>query len=197
CQTDESSVVMAAEGDRLGLWSVTGPPFKPIATLTGHSRRILSLQQIDQRLYVSSSADHTVRLWDATSAKLVRSLEHHTDAVLQVAVRPGERPLPQIASCGADRTVRFWQPTIGRMMRFVRLDETPVAIAWTAEGKHLATVDQRGTVYWIDPETAKIARQSRAESTPWPFSLAVHPDDHRVIVGGANGMLRIVQPPTE
>ncbi|MEZ6116763.1 MAG: hypothetical protein R3C28_09340 [Pirellulaceae bacterium] len=197
CQTNVSAAVVSAEGDQLRLWNLTDQPSKPIATLTGHSRRILSLHPIDQHLFVSSSADHTLRLWDANSATLVRSLENHTDSVLQVEVRPAERPLPQIASCGADRTIRFWQPTIGRMMRFVRLDVTPVTIAWTPEGKHLATVDQRGTVYWIDPETASIVQQSQAESTAWPFSLAVHPDDHRVILGGENGMLRIVQPPTE
>lgn len=197
CETNASATVVSAEEDQLRLWNLTGPPFQPIATLTGHSRRILSLHPINQHLFVSSSADHTLRLWDANSAKLVRSLENHTDSVLQVEVRPGERTLPQIASCGADRTVRFWQPTIGRMMRFVRLNETPVAIAWTAEGKHLATVDQQGTVYWIDPETANIVRQNQAETIAWPFSLAVHPVDHRVIVGSENGMLRIVQLPTE
>lgn len=56
----------------------------------------------------SASADNTVRIWDAATGTLLRTLTGHTDAVYSVTFSPDGW---QIISGGADDTVRIWALT--------------------------------------------------------------------------------------
>ena len=60
----------------------------------------------------SGADDSTVRLWEARSGQLVRTLEGHTDSVRSVAWAPDGQ---QLASGADDGTVRLWEaqwPTV-------------------------------------------------------------------------------------
>jgi WD40 repeat protein len=64
----------------------------------------------DGRWLASGSADYTVKLWDAFSGELVRSLEGHQSSVLSVAFSPDGRWL---ASGSNDNTVKLWEVETG------------------------------------------------------------------------------------
>ena len=63
---------------------------------------------------LSASDDHTLKVWDADSGRLLRSLDGHTDWVRGCAFSPdGTR----ILSASADHTLKVWDADSGRLLR--------------------------------------------------------------------------------
>ena len=71
---------------------------------------------------VSSGFDRTLRLWDVTSGREVRSLVGHTDTVYALAASgDGKR----ILSGSWDGTARLWESTQARRSRASRITAAP------------------------------------------------------------------------
>jgi WD40 repeat protein len=68
----------------------------------------------DGRALASGSTDNTIRLWDAASGALRRTLAGHTNTVLSVAFSPDGRLL---ASASEDNTIRLWDAASGALLR--------------------------------------------------------------------------------
>jgi WD40 repeat protein len=184
---DESALATASLDHEAALWSLhTGQPSR---YLRGHSRGVTTVAYLcDVSVLVTGGLDHNLRVWDPATGANVQALGNHTDDVYQLAQRPREDVLPLIASISADRTVRFWQPTIGRLVRFVRLDAIPLALAWRPDGSQLAVAASDGRVRLVDPDTAEILRVVPV-ADGWAYSLAAHPTDGSLLVGGREGRL--------
>ena len=120
-------------------------------------------------------------------------MNNHTLSVHDLALRPGESGLPMIISAGDDRTVRFWQPTIGRMVKFARLEEAPLNTAWLNDGSKVVAVCTDGAVRFVDPDSVEVTSEIHALNG-WAYSLAVHPTDGSVVVGGQNAQVRRIVP---
>jgi WD40 repeat protein len=98
----------------------------------------------DGQALASTSADDTVRLWDPSSGRLLRTLEGHTGYVTSVAWRPDGRLL---ASASADKTVRLWAPSSGRLLRTLEGHTYAVSsVAWRPDGQALASASRDKTV---------------------------------------------------
>ena len=160
--------------------------------LAGHSRGVTALCFLrGGKILVSAGIDQSVRVWDVDKSELIRSLSQHTRPVHDLALRPAKAGLPMVASAAADRTIRFWQPTIGRMVRYIRLASAPLDIAWLHDGVRIVAACADGRVRVIDAETVVVIGDLPAVGG-LAYSLAVHPTDGSVIVGGQGGELRRV-----
>lgn len=159
--------------------------------LNRHSGGVASLCLVNADTLVSAGLDQNLRVWNIDSGEPIRSLNNHTRRVHQLAVRPGETSLPMLASVSDDRTVRFWQPTIGRMVRFCRFDVKPLAAVWLRDGSRIAVACEDGHVRWVDPDTAEVTRDLPVLDD-LAYSIAVHPHDHCLLIGGRNAELRAV-----
>jgi len=203
---DGSHVVTAAHDGVCGWFGVGGSRAK--TRISDHSGPVSAVVILPGgTTAVSGSVDQTLRVWDIRQGQTIRTLHNHVREVNDVALRPGGLPLPMVASAGADRTVRFWQPTIGRMVRFVRLDAEPLALAWICGGAKLVAACRDAQVRVIDPAAAKViavvpvaAAGSEptgpvgptAEAESWLYAAAVDPlDECRCAFGGSNGLLSI------
>lgn len=163
-------------------------------TLAGHSHPVLATVFLpDGKTLVSAGVDQTLRVWDVASGETKRTLAIHTAAVLGLAVRPSAEPLPRpyLASISRDRSVRLWQPTIGRMVRFARLVQVPLSLAWTPDGKQMVVGCDDGHLRVVDPDTVKVVAEYPALSG-WVHTLAAHPTRREVLAGGTGGALKRV-----
>jgi hypothetical protein len=98
----------------------------------------------DGRLLASGSEDNTIRLWDAASGALLRTLEGHTDWVLSVAFSPDGRLL---ASASRDNTIRLWDAASGALLRTLEGHTFWVrSVAFSPDGRALASGSWDGTV---------------------------------------------------
>ena len=187
-----SSLVSASLDRRIILWDLrTG---SPIQQLEGHSRGVSSLCFLnDKEKLVSTGVDQNIRVWDLASGELIRSLNNHTLPVHDLALRPDASGLPMIVSAGDDRTVRFWQPTIGRMVKFARLKEAPLNVAWLNNGSRIVAACADGAIRFVDPDSVEVTGEIQALNG-WAYSLAVHPTDGSVVVGGPNAQVRRIVP---
>jgi len=66
---------------------------------------------------ISTSADHTLRLWDLKSGKELRTLKGHTDEVRAVALTKDGR---QAISASFDATIKVWDLNSGEILRTLR-----------------------------------------------------------------------------
>jgi len=159
-----------------------------------HSAAVLATAWLTaDDLVLSAGADQSIRVLRPTTGQVVRSLDNHTAAVRDLAIRPGQHDGPvMVASCGADRTVRFWQPTIGRLVRFAsKLTSPPTAIAWTPTGSYLLAACEDGKLRAVDPQTIEV-RELTPALGGIAYAVACLPDGRAAVLAGAGGELRIV-----
>jgi len=186
----DSSLAAASLDHSVSLWN-TGSGSR-LRRLEGHSRGVASICFLKkQNILISTGIDRSLRVWKPGSGELIRSLSIHTRRVHNVALRPGVEGLPMVASVSDDRTVRLWQPTIGRMVRFARLEARPLDAAWFSDGSRVVVSCTDGHVRVVDPDTVKVTHDLAALEG-WAYSLAVHPTDGSILVGGQGGQLRRV-----
>ena len=164
---------------------------KTIRVIQGHSRGVTAVCFLpDDATLITAGIDQSVRVWRASSGEALRTLNNHTQPVHDLAVRPqnASRALPEIVSVGSDRSVRLWQPTIGRMMRFARLPAIPQCVTWSSDGACILVGCRDGHVRAIDPDSVEVL-YDRSVVDGWAYSLAVHPQQRQIVVGGRNGQI--------
>lgn len=164
-------------------------PRKPsvVPAFEGHTEAVNCLVlSADGRLALSGGQDHTVRLWDAASGKLLQTLAGHTAAVRGVALSPDGK---QALSCGDDRTIRHWELSTGKELGRLsgHLDRVR-AVVFSPDGKRALSGGQDRQFRLWD-----LAKREPLLVVA-PFRGAIHcvafsPDGKQGVCGGVDGSL--------
>ena len=141
----------------------------------------------DGKHIASGSDDGTVRLWNAASGKLERTLRGHGQSVNSVAYSSDSE---HVVSAGADATVRIWSVHGDRVVT-LRGHEGPVFSAdFDRDGKRVTSAGQDGTVrVWsaAGGETLVVLDRYQGAARTAEFSE----DGRRVVSAGEPGLVRV------
>ncbi|QEL15919.1 WD40 repeat domain-containing protein [Limnoglobus roseus] len=169
--------------------------------LYGHASYVTTLALSGSTL-VSGGYDGKLVWWDTTMNKEIRTEAAHAKWIRQVVASPdGSR----FASVADDMVCKVWDATTGKLVRELRGhgEKTPqnfpsmlYAVAYSADGKYLATADKTAKVIVWD---AKAGEQLKKVEAPTMYtwdqvqrlhsiggarSLAFSPDGQHLAVGG-------------
>jgi WD40 repeat protein len=141
----------------------------------------------DGKTIATGGKDNLVRLWDANTGKLVRTLSGHNDAVASVAFSPdGHR----LASASLDKTVRLWKPDTGELVAtLVGQTDIVESVAFSPDGHTLATASADHTARLWDSYTGQpigLPMIHTNEVTEALFS----PDAQRLATSSMDGTVR-------
>ncbi|MDB5308821.1 MAG: hypothetical protein JWO38_3023 [Gemmataceae bacterium] len=161
----------------------------------GHTKSVSALACNPRTAHTASaSCDGTVRVWDAETGKVVRTLRGHADEALGVAYTPDGRTL---ISCGGRHSgemkpgeVIIWDLESGRPKHTLRNHQSAVNdISLSGDGKLLASCGFDGFVHLYDVETGAHLR-GVALTRPL-LSVAIHPGKKWFVAGSDRGPIAV------
>ena len=144
----------------------------------------------DGRMLATGQADTTVKIWDATSRKLLRAHEGRSNNRAIVIASPDGRTL---ASGSGDGTVKLWEVASGRQLGSLGGSpdwrKTVWAVAFSADGRMLASGGLDQTVNVWDTATRKLVTSLPAGE--YVRALAFSPDGRVLTAGASDGTAKL------
>jgi WD40 repeat protein/serine/threonine protein kinase len=159
-------------------------------TWHGHSGGVMSVAfSPDGKRLASASQDRTIKLWEATSGQLTRTLQGHSRHVNCVVFSPDGNRLASASADGA----RIWDTTSGQEMQ--KLEGHTFGVYWVAfspDGKRLASagasVDK--TVKVWDTISGQETLTLKGHNLGFP-GVAFSPDGLRLASASFDGTVRV------
>ncbi len=134
---------------------------------------------------LTASRDHTAKLWDAASGKLIASFAHQ-DGVVHVAFGPdGAR----ILTASVDHSAKLWDAASGKLMASFAHQDRVSDAEFSPDGGRILTASADNTAKLWDAASGKLmasfAHQGAVENA------AFSPDGARILTASADGTSKL------
>jgi RNA polymerase sigma factor (sigma-70 family) len=185
---DGKTLVSGGRDQTVRLWDVaTG---KELHCCRGHRSWIEAVAFApDGRTIASGGQDYLIRLWDVATGRELHPQEGPQHWLTGLAVAPDGKTAVTV---GFKDAVRFWDLTTGRQLRQLRDADSPMAVAFSPDGKLLATGggDLDRPVRLWDAATGRELRCCRGHDEG-VAALAFSPDGTLLVSGSDDHTVRL------
>jgi len=200
---DGHRIVSAAGGDdnTAKVWDAESGAVLRTLTLTGTGRTVPEWAPFyrpggffacafspDGQRIVSASYDFTLKVWDAESGAVRRTLAGHGDPVSACAFSPDGR---RIVSASMDSTLRVWDAGSGAELRRQTGFPWFKACAFSPDGRRMVSVNvnERTVKVWDADSGAELGTLTgHADSVQ---AVAYSPDGQRIVSASDDGTLKV------
>jgi WD40 repeat protein len=181
CFSPDGKTIAGFQGIALQCWdAATGKPLLSDPSLRGHTSAARAMTYSpDGKLLATLGDDHTARLWDFASGRLVHTFEDVGHWPRLVLFTPDGK---QLMTCGGDRSCfRFWDVTSGESIRrlVLRPDKEigePRHVHVAADGRVLSTLTYiHPQLYSPDPGPTTLTRWDIHTGKPLSKSVQLPP----------------------
>jgi len=164
------------------------PGVKLVRTLRGHTDYIsLIAWSPNGRILASSSADGTIRLWDAETGESLRIIDGHKRGVWCVAFDP----TGEVLASGDDDCVKLWETNSGNLLNILEMNtEGAVSLAFDPMGHTLASGTYDNTVKLWETTSGKLLHTLKGH-TESVGRVAFDPTGHTLASGSQDGTVKI------
>ncbi|GLI72449.1 hypothetical protein PoHVEF18_000626 [Penicillium ochrochloron] len=175
---------------------------KLIRTLTGHEKAVTSVVfssvvfpsvvtgNIEYKWVVSGSCDKTIRIWDAETGTLIRTLGTlggHEEAVTSLAFSAERK---WIVSGSDDKTARIWDAQTGQLLQILNHWEPVTSVAFSNDDMLVASGSHENTVRIWAAESGRLYHVLRDHTGP-VTSVAFSSDCAQIASGSHDNTVRI------
>jgi len=134
----------------------------------------------DGKRILTSYADNTTRIWEASSGKMLQALVGHPNVVHKAAFSSDGQKV--ITSYNAE-TAKIWDIDSGKTCASLDGGEKLIDVAFALDGKRAVTGTNKHTVIVWDSASGKRLFATPLKRSPWELS-----PDGRQLACGANGL---------
>lgn len=142
----------------------------------------------DGTLALSGSRDNTLKLWDVSSGRLLRTFEGHINRIESIAFSPDGN---QVLSGAADNTLKLWDTATGQLLRtFYGHSQVVLSVAFAPDGRTVLSGSDDKTLKLWDASTGELIRTFEGHSQG-VTAVAVSSDGKRALSGSSDNTLKL------
>jgi WD40 repeat protein len=170
--------------------SYLGDNFSLANKIAGHSKRVAAVViSPDGQTLASGSADSTIKIWNRSTGKELRTLTGHSNPVNAVAVSPDGQTL---VSGGEDATIKIWNLGTGQVLHTLKGDRDFVrSVAISPDGQNLATGSaQDSNIKIWNLRTGELLRTLKGHSN-YVNAVAFSADSQTIASGSTDKTIKI------